>query len=210
MSETSPAALVERLHVDRTAAEVVVDAFGRWYASRDDRAGELLDLLASQRHTEPLLRLVERHGLARPALHRLLIDAHDIDDAEQATLVAVGLRLDRFAGTSRFTTWLHQVATNEAKMLIRTRERRPSTPTDEPAVAPFIARLSTMLADRDLVDRALARLPDDLRRTITLREIDGLDYEEIAAATGVELGTVRSRLHRARARLVDDLRAHLD
>ena len=210
MTEPSVPALIARLTSDRTGAEAATTAFADWHDAKDERGADLLDALAAGRHTDALLRVIERHGLARPALFRLLIDADDIGDAEQATLVAVGLGLDNFAGTSRFTTWLHQVATNEAKMLIRSRERRPTTAVAEPTTAPFLARLSTMLADRDLVDRALAELPDDLRHTITLREIDGLDYADIASELGVEIGTVRSRLHRARARLVDELRDHLD
>lgn len=210
MTEPSVEALIERLATDRTGADVAATVFARWHAVRDERSTDLLDALATGRHIDAVLRVVERHGLARPALHRLLIDADDIEEAEQATLAAVGLRLDQFAGTSRFTTWLHQVATNEAKMLIRSRERRPTTAVAEPTTAPFLARLSTMLADRDLVDRALAELPDDLRRTIALREIDGLDYADIATELDIEIGTVRSRLHRARAQLLDHLRHHLD
>ncbi len=210
MTNPSVDELLERLRHDRTGTEAVAAAFAEWHDQRDERAGELLDRLATDGHTDAVLRTIEQHRLARPALHRFLIDADDIEDAEQATLVAVGLRLDQFEATSRFTTWLHQIATNEAKMLIRARERRPSTAVAEPETAPFLARLSTMLADRDLVDRALAGLPDDLRRTITLREIDGLDYADIAAKLGVEVGTVRSRLHRARAQLVEQLRSHLD
>lgn len=202
--------LIDRLATDRTGGETVAVAFAEWHDGRDERASDLLDALAVGGHTDPLLRAIERHGLARPALYRLLIDANDIAEAEQSVLVAVGLRLDQFAGSSRFSTWLHQVAINEAKMLIRSRERRPATPVADPDSSPFLARLSTMLADRDLVDRALAELPDDLRRTITLREIDGLDYAEIANELDIEVGTVRSRLHRGRAQLVDELRRHLD
>lgn len=210
MSDASVDTLIERLTSDRTGIEAVSAAFTAWHDQRDERAANLLDRLAVGGFTDAVLRTVEQHRLARPALHRLLIDTDDIEDAEQATLVAVGLRLDQFAATSRFTTWLHQIATNEAKMLIRSRERRPATSVAEPETTPFLARLSTMLADRDLVERALGELPDDLRRTITLREIDGLDYADIAAELGVEIGTVRSRLHRARAQLVERLRTHLD
>ena len=67
-----------------------------------------------------------------------------------------------------------------------------------------------MLADRDLVERAIRDLPDELRAPLVLRELDGLEYAEIASALGVELGTVRSRLHRARAALVVELRSALD
>lgn len=92
-------------------------------------------------------------------------------------------------------------------MLIRSRERRPSTPVADPEPAPFLARLSTLVADRDLIDRALGELPDTYRRPLELREIDGLDYEEIAATLDINIGTVRSRLNRGRSMLASALGA---
>lgn len=212
---STPEELTGRLGTARSASTAILDRFPAWWAERDPAASELLDELARRGRNDAealdlLLTLVVRHRIARPALHRTLIDQNDIADAEQATLAAVAMRLDRFDGRSRFTTWLHAIADNEAKMLIRSRERRPSTPTDQPEVAPFLARLSTILADRDVIDRALAGLPDRLRRPLELRELDGLDYAEIAATLEIEIGTVRSRLSRGRAELVTILRHATD
>ncbi|MEL6894047.1 MAG: sigma-70 family RNA polymerase sigma factor, partial [Actinomycetota bacterium] len=133
----------------------------------------------------------------------------DIEETEQSALAVVAVKVGQYRHTARFTTWLHQVASNEAKMLIRARDRRPSSAVEEPPVAPFVARLSTMLADRDVIERAFSTLPDDFRRALELREIDGLDYEEIAADLDVPVGTVRSRLSRGRALLVERLRDEL-
>ena len=204
--------LIARLGNDRSAESAIAVRFAEWWRERAPQATDVLDALARRANGDThaldiLLTLIDRHGIARPALHRTLVDTDDIDDAEQSTLAVVAMRLDRFDGRSRFTTWLHAVADNEAKMLIRARVRRPATPTAEPATSPFVARLSTILADRDLVDRALAQLPDRLRRPLELREFGGLDYAEIARTLDVEIGTVRSRLSRARAELVTILRA---
>ncbi|MFK7916517.1 MAG: RNA polymerase sigma factor [Ilumatobacter sp.] len=204
---TTARELVARIDTDRAAFDTISAQFASWWSERHDEAPTLLDELAQRaRHDrtslELLLTLLDRHGIARPALHRTLVDPNDLDDAEQATLAVVGTRLNQFDGRSRFTTWLHTIAANEAKMLIRTRSRRPATPTEHFELSPFLARLSTMLADRDVIDRALAGLPDQYRRPIELREIDGLDYREIAATLQIGIGTVRSRLSRGRAMLL--------
>lgn len=207
-------ALLSRIGVDRSAGQQVADLFAEWWAAHDSRAHTVLDTLAQAASTDTaaldaLLCLIDRHGLSRPALRRILIAIDDVADAEQSTLAVVATKVGQYHGSARFTTWLHQVASNEAKMLIRARERRPSSAAEEPPVAPFLARLSTMLANRDVIERAFVALPDDYRNVLVRREIDGLDYEEIAATLGIPIGTVRSRLSRARAMLVELLRDEL-
>ena len=199
----------------RRAGDQLGELFAEWYAARDERVHTGLDSLAmnapsNESALEVLLILVDRHGLARPALRRILLDPEDLDNAEQSTLAVVGMKIAQYNGAARFLTWLHQVASNEAKLLIRSRDRRPSSAVAEPPVAPFVARLSTILADRDVVERALGELPADFRRPLELREVDGLDYAEIAAVLEVPVGTVRSRLSRARTALMVSLRAELD
>ena len=146
---------------------------------------------------EALLGLVQQHGLAIPAIRQVLIDRSDVEDTEQAVLATVALRLDQFDGRSRFTTWLYRVASNEAKSLIRMRSRRPATGAELPDLG-YLARLSTILGQRDLIDRALGELPEKYRVVLLAREVQQLDYEEIASTLDLPLGTVRSRLHRAR------------
>ena len=184
--------------------------FADWWSSRDPQAQDLLDELAirAPQNTDAmgeLLWLLDEHGIARTALHRVLINAEDVADAEQTTLAAVAFKIDQFRARSRFSTWVHQIARNEAKMLLRARSRRPSDPVPEVHAEPFLARLSTLLASRDAVDQALASLDERYRRPIELREIDGLEYHEIANLLDVPIGTVRSRLSRGRALLVQSL-----
>lgn len=180
-----------------------------WYAARrredDPGAHGLLDRLAADIADpdilEVVLRIVAEHHLARPAIRRVLLDPHDVDDAEQATLASVALSRARYDGRSRFTTWLHQVALNEARMLVRARARRPATPSAAPPENGVSGRLSSLVANRDAIDQALAALPDDQRVVIELRELHDFDYDEIAARLELPVGTVRSRLHRGRAAL---------
>jgi DNA-directed RNA polymerase specialized sigma24 family protein len=110
-----------------------LESFGAWWRARDERAVRLLDELAARADDDidalaALLGLILDNGLCRPALRTLLVDEHDLEDAEQAALAVVSQRLGQFEGRSRFTTWLHQVAVNEARMLIRSRARRPHRP----------------------------------------------------------------------------------
>lgn len=209
---STPAQLCERLSVDRLGAERLADQFARWWDGRHPEGQELLDELAARAGSDEvalsaLLSLIDRHGLARAALRRTLVDNDDVDEAEQSTMAVVAFKIDSFDGRARFTTWLYQVARNEAKMLIRSRSRRPATPVAEPELTPFLARLSTLLANRDVIDRAFEALPEEYRRPLRLREFDGLEYDEIAATLGIPIGTVRSRLSRGRARLVEQLRS---
>jgi RNA polymerase sigma-70 factor, ECF subfamily len=210
-AQVSVGDLCDALDTDRLGREHAAEAFGRWWSERDPLAQDLLDELATRAagdttSLEVLLVLIDRHGVARPALRRTLIAEHDIADAEQATMAVFAFKVAGFEGRARFTTWLHQIASNEAKMLVRARARRPSTPMAEPETSPFVARLSTLLADRDLIDRSLNELPAQFREVIVLRELDGLEYDEIATALDIPLGTVRSRLNRARALLAELVR----
>lgn len=143
-------------------------------------------------------------GLARPAIRRYLLRSDDIESAEQRTLIAVALRIGSFRGEARFTTWLHQVASNEAKQLIREQSRHssradPSGP-EEHAEA-FVARVSSMIADEAAVAAALASLDERHRGPLLLRETDGLTYEEIAGRLEVPLGTAKTWVRRGRAEL---------
>lgn len=150
-----------------------------------------------------------RFGLARPALHRYLIGDADIQDAEQATLVAVALRVGSWRGEGRFTTWLHQVASNEARQLIRSQSRRPTQRFADDATEPelFVQRVSSMLADANAVRDAVEGLPDNYRAVVELREFDGLTYDEIASSLDLPINTVKTHLRRARLELAERLAA---
>jgi RNA polymerase sigma-70 factor (ECF subfamily) len=154
-----------------------------------------------------LIGIVDEHRLARPAITKLLIDPADIDDAQQLALIAVAERIGGYEGRGPFLGWLHRVARNEALMLLRRKQRRNEPSGEEPPEQwGFVARLSSFVADADAVERLLAGLSHDHREALRLREIEGLDYEEIAARLGVPVGTVRSRLARARDQLARQAR----
>jgi RNA polymerase sigma-70 factor (ECF subfamily) len=159
--------------------------------------------------------LVRRHESAILGLCRALSGGSaDAEDLAQEVFVRAWKSLRTFRGDSAFRTWLHRVAVNVARTHHASRGKikrlfRPASPRDEDppvAVEPIDARL----ARRDIVERALATLPDDLREAITLRDLQGLDYREIATVLDVPIGTVESRIFRARQRLRPLLAALLD
>lgn len=186
-----------------------------WRADDQSAAHDMLNALAgaasgSPQALEVLVSVLSVNGLARPAVRRILLDPQDIDDVEQAALATAALKVDQFDGRSRFTTWLFTIASNEAKMLLRTRSRRPNESggsIGEDIEPGYVARLSTILGNRDVIERAMAALSDELRVVLVAREVQRLDYDEIASTYELPVGTVRSRLHRARAALARELRS---
>ena len=138
-------------------------------------------------------------------------DPADAEDVAQETFIRAYRSLARFRGDSSFKTWLYTIATNAARTGLDRRGRRsrvedgslddeagPLAAADVPAGD---ADAETALVRREAIDRALAALPPDLRVAVVLRDVEGLDYKEIAAATGAPIGTVESRIFRARRRL---------
>lgn len=133
----------------------------------------------------------------------------DAEDLAQEVFVRAWRSIAGFRGDSTFRTWLHRVALNvihsHRSRLGRFRRlfQSPSDPDvgDPSERAPDRSDLEDELVLRDAIDRALSTLPDELRDAVTLRDIQGLDYREIAAALQVPIGTVESRIFRARQRL---------
>lgn len=149
--------------------------------------------------TEVLLELTHKHRIAQPAITTLLVDPADIEDAAQLTLIAVLEKIDQFEGRSRFQTWVRAIARNEALQVLRRKQRKSEPTGDEvPELAAFSRRLSSVVADEHAVRQALERVPEPYREALVLREFDGLGYEEIAERLEVPIGTVRSRIARAR------------
>ena len=155
--------------------------------------------------------LVRRHQSRIYALAQVLTDGDlEAQDLVQETFVRAFRSVTRFRGDSAFGTWLHRIALNVIKTHVARRGRR--TPTVSLAVEADRRQsgmeqlasdddLEVSVASRQLIDRALASLPEELKVVITLRDVQGLEYREIAAVTGLPLGTVESRLFRARQRL---------
>jgi RNA polymerase sigma-70 factor (ECF subfamily) len=144
----------------------------------------------------------------------LTADDGEADDLAQETFIRAYKGIGRFRGESTFRTWLYRVALNVINSHLKSRAKRwhwwgrslderefdgetdraaklqsPSTPIDEDT------------ARRQLIDRALTSLPAEMRTVVTLRDIHGFDYAEISAMLGIPMGTVESRIFRARQRL---------
>ena len=144
-------------------------------------------------------------------------DTGEAEDVAQETFIRAYRSLGRFRGESSFKTWLYTIATNTARTALerrRRRERVGGQSLDDDAqtfcadaVPSGLPDAETTLVARDTIDRALATLSDHLRVAVVLRDVEGLDYKEIAKVTGVPIGTVESRIFRARHRLRTLLRS---
>lgn len=129
----------------------------------------------------------------------------DAADAAQDALIAIVRGLPRFDGRASFSTWAYRVTSNACLDELRRRGRRPAVGLAEEDGADSAAALDTTVADRLSLDEALARLPDDYRIAVVLRDVADLDYAEIAALLDIPPGTVRSRIARGRAALAASL-----
>lgn len=120
----------------------------------------------------------------------------DAEDALQDALSAAWQHLARFRDDARFSTWLYRIASNASLAVVR---RRRDTPSEVDPGWLVMDDPTSGYDDIDRVQRALATVPETFRAALVLREYGALTYEEIAAATGVGVQTVKSRLNRARA-----------
>jgi RNA polymerase sigma-70 factor (ECF subfamily) len=153
-------------------------------------------------------RLVERYQREVYNLClRMLGNTQAAEDATQDAFLSAFRGVGKFRGGS-FRAWLCRIAANACRDQFRLQRRRPTTSLDtmplelefdQRAPSPEEYALRQELGEE--INRALAALPPDQRLAVILRDIEGLDYEEIAQATASSLGTVKSRLSRGRARL---------
>jgi RNA polymerase sigma-70 factor, ECF subfamily len=156
-------------------------------------------------------------------LSRLVRDQAEIEDVAQEAFIKAYRALPNFRGESAFYTWLYRIAINTAKNYLVAQGRRAPTQTEaeiEDAEnfddgdslrtedTPDRMLLSKQVAEA--VNRAIERLPEELRTAIVLRELEGLTYEEIAASMNCPIGTVRSRIFRAREAVAEELRPLLE
>lgn len=148
--------------------------------------------------------------------YRILSDPDAAADATQDAFLSAYRALDSFRGGS-FKAWILRIVTNACYDQLRRKKRRPTSSLDALLVGPgpheafvdHIENPESHAVRQDLgraIQGALQRLPEDQRATVVLADIEGLHYKEIAEITGVELGTVKSRLSRGRARMRDFLR----
>ncbi len=178
----------------------------------DQKAFELL-VIKYQRRVERLIG-------------RMVRDVDLVEDIAQETFIRAYRALHQFRGDAQFYTWLYRIAVNTAKKFLlelkrdvtvsqTTLERNDDEdetfrPRNEPSTD---ESPETVLAAKEIgqaVNAALEALPDDLKQAITLREIDGLSYEDIAEVMNCPIGTVRSRIFRAREAISTKVRPMLD
>ncbi|MCB9761767.1 MAG: RNA polymerase sigma factor [Alphaproteobacteria bacterium] len=177
-----------------------------WPAARTD---PLLDR-ATRGDRAARAALLEQHGPRVYALCTRL--SHQPDDAYQEIWARIFQRLDRFDphGAASLQTW---IATLAHRTLVDHHRRRAARgdplPLGElPAQAPAVDEQLSARARAAQLDQALSRLPEGQRRVVVLHHIEGLSLDEIAREEGVAVGTVKSRLHRGRARLAQLLAPH--
>ena len=174
----------------------------------DRRAFDLLGLKYQPR----ILGLVARY----------VKDNHEVQDVTQEAFIKAYRALPRFRGDSAFYTWLYRIAINTAKNHLVARGRRPpGVDVDIEDAEHYEAggalregeNPENHLFSQELaqvVNRAISALPDDLRTAVTLREFDGLSYEDIAEIMDCPVGTVRSRIFRAREAIDKQVQAQID
>jgi RNA polymerase sigma-70 factor (ECF subfamily) len=175
----------------------------------DKKAFELLVV----KYQRKLMRLVSR----------LIRDQAEAEDVVQEAFIKAYRALSQFRGDAAFYTWLYRIGINTAKNYLVTMSRRAPTSTESDAEeaetfddAEHLRDINTpesLLATKQIaqtVNAAMDALPEELRTAITLREIEGLSYEEIADVMGCPIGTVRSRIFRAREAIAERLRPLLN
>lgn len=156
-------------------------------------------------------------------LSRFIRDSADIEDVTQEAFVKAYRALPSFRGESAFYTWLYRIGINTAKNFLTSSGRRPVVSAEfetedgesldlASQVPDYHTPEAEMMNQQILgaVNAAVERLPEELRTAISLREMDGLSYEEIASAMNCPIGTVRSRIFRAREAIAAELRPLLD
>lgn len=170
------------------------------------------------KHAFELLVAKYQRRLGR-LISRFIRNAAEVEDVTQDAFIKAYRALPAFRGDSAFYTWLYRIGINTAKNYLVAQGRRApaSTPFDTEEAEDFedaallhdVATPENELMSKqvvEVVNASLQELPDDLRTALTLREIEGLSYEEIAAVMDCPIGTVRSRIFRAREAIAANLR----
>ena len=156
-------------------------------------------------------------------LSRFIRDQAEVEDVTQEAFIKAYRALPAFRGDSAFYTWLYRIGINTAKNYLMAMGRRAPTSTEVEAEdaegfaegeqlrdinTPESVLLSNEIAET--VNSAIEQLPEELRRAIQMRELEGMSYEDIAQAMDCPIGTVRSRIFRAREAIAEKLRPLLD
>ena len=177
----------------------------------DELQDETLAKKAAAGDMSAFEELVDRHRMAVYRLARSITgNHHDADDAAQETFLRVYRALGSYDPDRPFKPWLKRIAYNTSLNTIRASKSRSRgfVNGDLPDVADQSPRQPERMEAKQSaanVDRAVQTLPSELRATLLLRAVEGMSYKDIATAMGVKIGTVMSRLSRARERVLDVL-----
>lgn len=183
---------------------------------------QLVDrVFKGDKHAFDLLVLRYQHRILG-LIGRFIRDPAEVEDVAQEAFIKAYRALPKFRGDSAFYTWLYRIAINTAKNHMVARGRRPPATDVDVGDAEFMEN-NSILTDIDspeanqekddlqrVINEAIDELPEDLRTAFTLREFSGLSYEEITEIMGCPVGTVRSRIFRAREALDKKIRPLLD
>ncbi len=166
------------------------------------------------------LLVLKYQGRIGALVSRYVKDPGEVEDVTQEAFIKAYRALDKFRGDSAFYTWLYRIASNAAKNHLVARGRRPGADTtiedaetfEQSALisessTPEAVAMSEELAQ--VVAEAMEALPEELRAALTLREFEGLSYDDIAVVLECPVGTVRSRIFRARESIDDRVREQM-
>lgn len=183
---------------------------------------QLVDrVFKGDKHAFDLLVLRYQHRILG-LIGRFIRDPAEVEDVAQEAFIKAYRALPKFRGDSAFYTWLYRIAINTAKNYMVARGRRPPATDVDVEDAEFLENnapltdIGTPEASQEkddlqrVINEAIEDLPEDLRTAFTLREFSGLSYEEITEIMGCPVGTVRSRIFRAREALDKKIRPLLD
>ncbi|MDP3138223.1 MAG: RNA polymerase sigma factor RpoE [Burkholderiaceae bacterium] len=181
--------------------------------------------VAGDQHAFELLVIKYQRRIER-LIGRMVRDVDLVEDIAQETFIRAYRALAQFRGDAQFYTWLYRIAVNTAKKALLELKRNPvvsegalqSSDEDDETYRPeneltSLETPETALAAKEIgaaVNAAMDALPEELRQAVTLREIEGLSYEEIAELMSCPIGTVRSRIFRAREAISAKVRPMLD
>ncbi len=154
---------------------------------------------------------------------RLIKNTSEVEDVAQETFIKAFRAIQQFRGDSAFYTWLYRIAVNTAKNHLFSKGKRPITlselaKNEDSESYDVIDAVSNESPEGNLaglqiaeaVNNAVSKLPEELSTAVILREMDGLSYEEIAEVMNCPIGTVRSRIFRAREAIAQELRPLLN
>ncbi len=171
-----------------------------------------------EKHAFELLVTKYQRKLVR-LISRIVRDPAEVEDVAQEAFIKAYRALPQFRGESAFYTWLYRIGVNTAKNFLVSQGRRAPTSTEKDVEeaetfedADQLRDINTpesILMSRQVaatVNAAMAKLPEELRIAITLREVEGMSYDDIAEMMDCPIGTVRSRIFRAREAIATDLR----